>query len=110
MSVTKKSKNTPKSCKKELVDAVYETVDCNRFVVQDIIDSFLGQLKDTLAKGNTVELRGFGTFSLKYKRARPNARNPRTGEVAIAKPHRVVSFKAGGILKQMVYDIPAENE
>lgn len=44
-----------------------------------VIDGFLNAVKQALAQGNGIEIRGFGTFKLRHRKARV-ARNPRTGE------------------------------
>lgn len=44
-----------------------------------VIDGFLNAVKQSLARGNGIEIRGFGTFKLRHRKARV-ARNPRTGE------------------------------
>ena len=47
--------------------------------VEIIVNAILNEITETLAKGNHVELRGFGAFSVKNRGARVG-RNPRTGE------------------------------
>ena len=44
-----------------------------------VIDGFLNAVKQALARGNGIEIRGFGTFKVRHRKARV-ARNPRTGE------------------------------
>ena len=44
-----------------------------------VVDGFLNAVKRALAQGNGIEIRGFGTFKLRHRKARM-ARNPRTGE------------------------------
>ncbi|MXX56360.1 MAG: integration host factor subunit beta [Gemmatimonadetes bacterium] len=52
-----------------------------------VVDAFLDAVKDTLVGGDNIEIRGFGTFKVRHRKAR-TARNPRTGE-AVAVPARV---------------------
>lgn len=52
-----------------------------------VVDAFLDAVKDTLVGGDNIEVRGFGTFKVRHRKARM-ARNPRTGE-AVAVPPRV---------------------
>ena len=47
--------------------------------IENIIDAILGEIADALARGERVELRGFGAFSTKQRQAR-TGRNPRTGD------------------------------
>ena len=56
---------------------------------------------DALAKGESVQLIGFGTFSVKERAAR-EGRNPRTGEVVKIKAAKAPAFKAGKALKDKV--------
>jgi len=52
-----------------------------------VVDAFLDAVKDTLVGGDNIEIRGFGTFKVRHRKAR-TARNPRTG-AAVAVPPRV---------------------
>jgi integration host factor subunit beta len=54
----------------------------------------LNEIASALARGDRVELRGFGVFSVRKRRARP-ARNPRTGAPVHLGPRQLASFKAG---------------
>ena len=47
--------------------------------IENIIDAILGEIANALARGERVELRGFGAFSTKQRQAR-TGRNPRTGD------------------------------
>ena len=71
--------------------------------VQAIIDI----MSESLASGNRIEIRGFGTFSNHYRKPR-SVRNPKTGEVGINKPGKFVPhFKPGKELKRRVDDAKA---
>ena len=61
----------------------------------------LGHHGDALAKGEAVQLMGFGTFSVKERAAR-EGRNPRTGETVKIAASKVPAFKAGKALKDKV--------
>ena len=63
-------------------------------IVNLIFDGF----KDALAKGDRIEIRGFGSFVMReYKNYR--GRNPKTGKVVEVKPKRLPYFKVGKELK-----------
>jgi integration host factor subunit beta len=62
--------------------------------VERAVDTFFGEISDTLADGGRVELRGFGAFSTRQRDAR-KGRNPRTGESVAVPQKRVPYFKAG---------------
>ena len=68
--------------------------------IQSVIDSFLEQIKNALINGNSIELRGFGTFEPKLKNEKKVARNLVTGEVVTVKPHFAAAFKPGKELKE----------
>ena len=67
--------------------------------VETIVNHLLDEIGDAMGRGDRVELRGFGTFSVKRRDARIG-RNPRTGEsVAVAKKHALF-FKTGKDLRE----------
>ena len=65
------------------------------------VDAVFGAIGDALAKGDNVQLIGFGTFSVK-ERAAHEGRNPRTGEVVKIAAAKAPAFKAGKTLKEKV--------
>mgnify|MGYP003420444053 FL=1 len=62
--------------------------------VEKAIDVLFGEISAALAKGNRVELRGFGAFSVRHRERRVG-RNPRTGEKVNIESKHVPFFKAG---------------
>ena len=62
------------------------------------VDAVFATIGDELAKGGSVALLGFGTFSVKERAAR-EGRNPRTGETVKIAATKVPAFKAGKGLK-----------
>ena len=67
--------------------------------VEKIVSTVFTEIIEALAKGDRVELRGFGAFSVKRRDARVG-RNPRTGEaVQVAEKH-VPFFKTGKLLRE----------
>ena len=60
--------------------------------------SIFDEIASALARGDRVELRGFGAFSVKQRESRIG-RNPRTGEAVIVSAKRVPSFKTGKQLR-----------
>ena len=65
------------------------------------VNAVLGSIRDALARGETVSVPGFGTFSVKDRPAR-QGRNPRTGESIAIAASKVPSFKAGKTLRDAV--------
>jgi len=67
--------------------------------VEAIVNRLLDEIGDAMGRGDRVELRGFGSFSVKQREARIG-RNPRSGEsVAVAKKHAPF-FKTGKDLRE----------
>ena len=66
--------------------------------VEIIVNAILNEITDALAKGDRVELRGFGAFSVKNRGARVG-RNPRTGERVEVEEKWVPFFKTGKDLR-----------
>jgi integration host factor subunit beta len=66
--------------------------------VENIVNTVLATITDALKTGDRVELRGFGAFSAKERRAR-TGRNPRTGELVPVEQKRAPAFKTGKELR-----------
>ncbi|MGY4230415.1 integration host factor subunit beta [Bradyrhizobium sp. USDA 4503] len=62
-------------------------------VVNNIVNAIIDQIVEGLARGDRVELRGFGVFSVSHRRARLG-RNPQTGEYVQIEQKRFPVFKA----------------
>jgi integration host factor subunit alpha len=63
-----------------------------------MVDAFFDEIRLTLERGDAVKLYGFGVFQLRDKVPRLG-RNPKTGEEALIKARRVVTFHASAKLK-----------
>mgnify|MGYP001271066010 FL=1 len=66
--------------------------------IERIVATVLDEISTALSKGNRVELRGFGAFSVKNRDSRVG-RNPRTGESVFVSRKSVPFFKAGKDLR-----------
>ena len=67
--------------------------------VENIINAILNEITAAMAKGDRVELRGFGAFSVKHRPAR-TGRNPRTGEHVSVEQKSVPFFKTGKEMRE----------
>ena len=87
--------------KSELINALAEKTLFSKKDAEKALNAFVETINGALAKGEKVQLIGFGTFDVKKRPAR-TARNPRTGaEIKIA-ASKAPSFKAGKALKDKV--------
>ena len=66
--------------------------------VERIVNTIFEEITSSLARGDRVELRGFGAFSVKKRDARIG-RNPRTGETVAVEEKHVPFFKTGKLLR-----------
>ncbi len=87
--------------KADLVEQVAEKTGLTRTDVAATVDSFLDAVKRTLENGSNIEIRGFGTFKIKPRKAR-KARNPRTGEVVPVPDRKIPVFKPSNEFKNLV--------
>jgi integration host factor subunit beta len=69
--------------------------------IDSVVSIVIGKIVEALKDGKRVELRGFGSFSIK-EREESERRNPRTGEKVFVCSKRVPFFKAGKQLKDLV--------
>jgi DNA-binding protein HU-beta len=87
--------------KSELIDAVASAADLTKADAGRAIDATVVAITDTLSKGDSLSLIGFGTFSISHRAARAG-HNPRTGETIQIKAAKLPKFKAGKALKDAV--------
>lgn len=87
--------------KKELVLRIAERTQQKQTITRDIIQLFIDEVIHELASGNRLELRDFGVFEVKTRRAR-KARNPKTGQEVRVPEKRVVSIKPGKKMKDLI--------
>ena len=87
--------------KSELIEAVAQETNLSLKDASSIVATILDTMTETLATGENIEIRGFGSFVIKeyesYK-----WRNPKTGEVINVPPKRLPFFKVGKELKERV--------
>ncbi len=84
--------------KAELVEIISEETGVNKKDTGVIVNLIMDNIGQALIQGDKVELRGFGSFKVKTRRARL-ARNPRTGDSVDVPAKRVPFFKASNELK-----------
>jgi len=87
--------------KAELINAIAEEAGISKAAAGKAIDAMTGNITSALAKGNSVTLVGFGTFSVGDRAAR-EGRNPQTGATIKIAASKAAKFKAGKSLKEAV--------
>ena len=87
----------------QLAEAVYQEVELSRSESAELLESVLKYTAEALAKGETVKISSFGSFSLRQKGQRVG-RNPKTGEEVPILPRRVLVFRPSQVLKARVND------
>ena len=87
--------------KQSLIQEIAKSTGFVRNDIKTVIEQFLDLLGEKLIEGNTIEIRGFGTFACKPRKARP-ARNPRTGETVQIEERMVPTFKFSNDIKDKI--------
>lgn len=85
----------------QLGEAVYQEVGLSRNESADLLETVLNQVSDALAKGESVKISSFGTFSVRQKGQRIG-RNPKTGEEVPILPRKVLVFRPSQVLKNRI--------
>lgn len=78
-------------------------------VLEDCVKYIFNMMADALEKGQRIEIRGFGSFSLRYRQPRL-ARNPRTGEMVHTEGKHAPHFKPGKELRERVNECKTSME
>ncbi|PPR23953.1 MAG: Integration host factor subunit alpha [Alphaproteobacteria bacterium MarineAlpha10_Bin2] len=93
----------------DLAEAVFREVGLSRNESAKLVESVLGLITDSLAKGETVKISSFGSFSVRMKGQRIG-RNPKTGEEVPILPRKVLVFRASHVLKDQINGQPPVGE
>jgi DNA-binding protein HU-beta len=88
--------------KSELIQAVAKAAGLSNGKATQVVSTVIGEIAGALAKGNKVQIAGFGTFEVRQRAAR-EARNPQDPTKKVKVPARKVpAFRAGKALKDKV--------
>jgi len=88
--------------KRDLIDEIVKLYPAySRRDAEVIVNAVFDSMTEALCSGERIEIRGFGSFVVKDRRAR-EGRNPKTGEIVAVAAKRVPFFKVGKELKQRV--------
>ncbi|MGA1867031.1 MAG: integration host factor subunit beta [bacterium] len=87
--------------KADLVHEISKSTELTKKETELVIKTVFDSITDALSKGDKVELRGFGSFRVRDRKAR-QGRNPKTGTIVNVPEKKVPFFKAGKELRTMV--------
>jgi len=87
--------------KKDIVIRITDMTSIKQVDVKRVVQKTFDVIVDSLVRSEKVELRNFGVFKIKERRAR-FGRNPRTGQSVPVPPRKVVVFKPGLEMKKKI--------
>ena len=87
--------------KKEIVKQISEKLGMTQLKTKEIVQLTFDAIVETLLSEKRIELRNFGVFEVKRRKAR-KARNPRTGDKVDVGPKNVVTFKPGKEMEERI--------
>ena len=87
--------------KADIVNKVAEMSEISRVKAAQAVDTVIEGLRNALARGQRIELRGFGVFQVK-QRKKGIGRNPKTGARVDVPPKRIPFFKASKELRELI--------
>jgi integration host factor subunit beta len=91
--------------KKEIVKQIADKLGLTQLKTKEIVQHTFDAIVETLLDQGRIELRNFGVFEVKQRKAR-KARNPRTGQRVDVPPKNVVTFKPGKEMEERVRNLP----
>jgi integration host factor subunit alpha len=92
----------------QLSEAVYQEVGLSRNESADLLDFILDKISSTLARGESVKISSFASFSVSSKSERIG-RNPKTGVEVPISPRKVIIFRPSQVLKRRVSGLPIDD-
>jgi nucleoid DNA-binding protein len=95
--------------KKEIVKQISEKLGLTQLKTKEIVQLTFDAIVDTLLSERRIELRNFGVFEVKRRKAR-KARNPRTGDKVDVGPKNVVTFKPGKEMEERIRQLDLETD
>jgi integration host factor subunit beta len=88
--------------KMDIINKLATDINVNQKIAKIAVDTIIDSIKKAIINNERVEIRGFGSFTLReYKAYR--GRNPKSGETVQVEPKRLPYFKVGKELKEMVW-------
>jgi len=91
----------------DLSESVFQEVGLSRNESSDLVETILSEVVEALARGESVKISSFGSFTVRDKGQRVG-RNPKTGQEVPILPRRVLVFRASNVLKSLINGTPDE--
>jgi integration host factor subunit alpha len=92
----------------DLSESVFQEVGLSRNESSDLVETILSEVVEALARGESVKISSFGSFTVRDKGQRVG-RNPKTGQEVPILPRRVLVFRASNVLKSLINGAPGES-
>ena len=92
----------------DLSESVFQEVGLSRNESSDLVETILSEVVEALARGESVKISSFGSFTVRDKGQRVG-RNPKTGQEVPILPRRVLVFRASNVLKSLINGAPDES-
>ncbi len=92
----------------DLSESVFQEVGLSRNESSDLVETILAEVVEALARGESVKISSFGSFTVRDKGQRIG-RNPKTGQEVPILPRRVLVFRASNVLKSLINGTSAES-
>jgi integration host factor subunit alpha len=93
----------------DLSESVFQEVGLSRNESSDLVETILSEVVEALARGESVKISSFGSFTVRDKGQRVG-RNPKTGQEVPILPRRVLVFRASNVLKSLINGAPDEDD
>jgi integration host factor subunit alpha len=93
----------------DLSESVFQEVGLSRNESSDLVETILSEVVEALARGESVKISSFGSFTVRDKGQRVG-RNPKTGQEVPILPRRVLVFRASNVLKSLINGMPDANK
>jgi len=93
----------------DLSESVFQEVGLSRNESSDLVETILAEVVEALARGESVKISSFGSFTVRDKGQRVG-RNPKTGQEVPILPRRVLVFRASNVLKSLINGAPGESK
>lgn len=87
---------------------MFQEVGLSRNESSDLVETILSEVVEALARGESVKISSFGSFTVRDKGQRVG-RNPKTGQEVPILPRRVLVFRASNVLKSLINGAPGES-